>query len=671
MTNASEAMSWSASPSSPSRYTTLSFESGSAVGPGTKPTSSAPVAALVGWSTAYPFHSSVSAPASAATLRASASTAGPYTPPSLSAPVPTRTAPAFGGGERRGERRRAVGEGLERVGGLAELGDVVSEVGLLADARDGTPPLIDMRRRRDVEERRLDARVGADEEEGVGVLDPDERRVERVPGAQVGREAGARLGGGRAEHVEQLLRARQRLDRDERAREGADRAAGGADAAGGGLERLGPADGRELAVLPEEGRVEPLLFEAWRGGGGRGGRMSGRRRRGRARGTRGGGPEGAAVGPRGRGAHVDGVARLVRDPLLVDELVRARLDAHHLAGAGVDLDVRAAAVEHVDRGGGAELPRAGGEGVPAAERAEGRGSARGGGGGVRGEGAEGKGGGGGGRAGAHGLFVRAPTGQRSMTLPDISVSSVALDVRADLHRVAAADAPQHRDAGDLLGEAHAARAVDAPRHHGLHERAVVLVLGRALHLAVARAVGAVQHRLVLQVALAPLVADRAVERVVGEEILHHPLARLLHHRRVGVDLHPRHRREGARGHRLRRLLDLDQAHPAVPRHRQPLVEAEARHVDADRLARLQHRRALLDHDGRPVDDDLDRAHALARRHRNSSPRRCTGERLRQLCEPLLRPSARRRRQRERRRRADERLRAPAASGAHARRRGVP
>ena len=45
---------------------------------------------------------------------------------------------------------------------------------------------------------------------------------------------------------------------------------------------------------------------------------------------------------------------------------------------------------------------------------------------------EGEGGGSGGergrgrgRAGAHGLFVSAPTGQRSMTLPDISVSRVA------------------------------------------------------------------------------------------------------------------------------------------------------------------------------------------------------------------------------------------------------
>jgi hypothetical protein len=46
---------------------------------------------------------------------------------------------------------------------------------------------------------------------------------------------------------------------------------------------------------------------------------------------------------------------------------------------------------------------------------------------------------------------------------------------------------------------------------------------------------AIGHRLVLQVALAALVADRAVERVVDEQELHHPFARLLDHRRVGAD----------------------------------------------------------------------------------------------------------------------------------------
>ena len=52
---------------------------------------------------------------------------------------------------------------------------------------------------------------------------------------------------------------------------------------------------------------------------------------------------------------------------------------------------------------------------------------------------------------------------------------------------------------------------------------------------------AVAHRLVLQRALAALVADRAVQRVVDEQQLHHALLRLVGDRRgvLGLDHHAR------------------------------------------------------------------------------------------------------------------------------------
>ena len=127
---------------------------------------------------------------------------------------------------------------------------------------------------------------------------------------------------------------------------------------------------------------------------------------------------------------------------------------------------------------------------------------------------------------------------------------------------------------------------------GLHQRAEILVLHRALVLGIARVVHAVAHRLVLQVALAALVADRAIQRMVDQQEFHHAAARLAHHRAVGVHHHAVGDRIGAGGDRLRRrLLDLDQAHAAIAGDRQALVVAEARNFDAGRLAGLQHGRA--------------------------------------------------------------------------------
>ncbi len=120
------------------------------------------------------------------------------------------------------------------------------------------------------------------------------------------------------------------------------------------------------------------------------------------------------------------------------------------------------------------------------------------------------------------------------------------------------------------------------------------------------------HRLVLQVALAALVADRAVERVVDEQELHHPFARLLDHGRASIDLLGRAvavgrqvvDAHGARGDGLGHADHLDEAHAAVAGDRQALVVAEARDLDARLLARLQQRDAVLDLDRLTVDDEL-------------------------------------------------------------------
>src|ERR1700722_2589088 len=159
---------------------------------------------------------------------------------------------------------------------------------------------------------------------------------------------------------------------------------------------------------------------------------------------------------------------------------------------------------------------------------------------------------------------------------------------------------------DYFGdEANAARAVDATRHDRLHQRTEILVLHRAFVFRVARVIHAVAHCLVLQIALAALVADRAIERMVDQQEFHHAAAPVAHHGRVSVHHHAVGDRVGAGGDRLRRrLLDFDQAHAAIAGDRQAVVVAEPRDFLAGGLTGLQHGGAVGDFDLDAVHGDF-------------------------------------------------------------------
>ena len=263
-----------------------------------------------------------------------------------------------------------------------------------------------------------------------------------------------------------------------------------------------------------------------------------------------------------------GEAVAVRQPALVDRLVLQRQHAQHAVILDLHDEVRAEAVVAADRLAPRQLPGAGG----VAERL---------------------------------ARQRADRTEVDHVAGDLGIDR-GVDERQDLRVLAAPGHAEFHDPGDLLAEAHATRAVDAAAHLlGGNQRAEVLVKDDALGLVVARGRAAVADRQILQLALAALVADRAVERVIDQQEFHHRLLRLPRLGRDRAHDHAVGDRRGAGRHRLGRLLDLDQAHAAVGRDRQLLVVAEVRHVDVERIRGLHDHAALGHRDLLAVDFELD------------------------------------------------------------------
>ena len=117
--------------------------------------------------------------------------------------------------------------------------------------------------------------------------------------------------------------------------------------------------------------------------------------------------------------------------------------------------------------------------------------------------------------------------------------------------------------------------------------------------------GSVGDRLVLQRALAALVADRAVERVVDEQELEDAVLRLLGDVGFGLDDHAvAHREHAARLQAGAAAgVDLDEAHTAHADRLHARVVAEPRDVDAVAFGGGDEQFALLRHDLDTVDRD--------------------------------------------------------------------
>src|SRR5262249_41641521 len=222
---------------------------------------------------------------------------------------------------------------------------------------------------------------------------------------------------------------------------------------------------------------------------------------------------------------LEAVATLVAEPAVIDLGVVARQDPEDALVADRELDVALARAERADRPRVLDVPRTRAEAI-----------------GVAGERAH-----------------RAELGDVAVKGRDVG----ALVEGADEGLVAALEELKLLVLGDLLAEPDAAIAEDAAlavdRHQGRELQGLLEV---ALGIGEAALAGAPAQRDVLERALAALVADRAVERMVDQQELDDRVLRHLDPVGLRVDDHPVADRGGAGGLELRHALDLHQAHPA-------------------------------------------------------------------------------------------------------------
>jgi hypothetical protein len=167
--------------------------------------------------------------------------------------------------------------------------------------------------------------------------------------------------------------------------------------------------------------------------------------------------------------------------------------------------------------------------------------------------------------------------------------------------------------GHLLAEADAAVAEDAALPVDGHQRRELeRLLEVALGIGEAALARAPSHRDVLERALAALVADRAVERVIDEQEFDDRVLRLLHPVGLGVDDHSVADRGRAGGLKLRHPLDLDQAHPAgADRIAELRLVTEDRDLDVAHLGRVVEHHPLGGRHLAAVDDQGHRVADLA------------------------------------------------------------
>ena len=118
----------------------------------------------------------------------------------------------------------------------------------------------------------------------------------------------------------------------------------------------------------------------------------------------------------------------------------------------------------------------------------------------------------------------------------------------------------------------------------------------------------VLHVIILEKALARLIADRTIHRMIDQQEFQHRLAHRQHFGTLGQNRHALGHLRVAGDLQLGHFLDLDHAHAAIARDGKLRMIAIARNRDADIVGRLNDRLAFGGDDFLAVDGDFYRIH---------------------------------------------------------------
>src|SRR5579883_2255991 len=178
---------------------------------------------------------------------------------------------------------------------------------------------------------------------------------------------------------------------------------------------------------------------------------------------------------------------------------------------------------------------------------------------------------------------------------DAGPALVALEMIAavghDFSRGAAIADTERAYAESLAANADTAIAKNTARRIVKHDRRPLFFVDVNLGFAVTALARSVAENHVLQFALAALVADRTIERMVGQQKFERAFACLSHLRRIGMHDHAFGHRERAGYLQFRRLLNFDQTHAAGGLQRQIVVVAERRDRNARFFGGIDQQRA--------------------------------------------------------------------------------